>query len=221
MKNTKRKGFNFFRSYFDVYNELENNEDKVAFIDALLERQFLGVKPENLKGMSRFAWISQVNSIDSQVKGWEDKTGLKLTPTEGGSLRGKNNPTEQLQVEEEVKEEVKLQVKEKMYFKKEIHDTFENCLNYFPEHLHPKNEKIKNSWLDTIKKLNEIEKLPFEKIIEIVEKTRKDDFWSKNFLSLQKLRKKNKEGVLYIVVFNEQIKGPAQKSLQDKIKHLM
>lgn len=108
IKLTKRKGFNFFRSYYDVYNELENNEDKVAFIEALLDRQFLGVKPLNLKGMAKFAYISQTNSIDSQVKGYEDKTGLILTPTVGGYVGGKNTPTEQVQV----KEKVKLQIKE-------------------------------------------------------------------------------------------------------------
>jgi len=112
MKLTKRKGFNFFRSYFDVYNELEKDSDKVAFIDALLGRQFLGVKPENLKGMAKFAYISQTNSIDSQVRGYEDKTRTKLNPLEvnnytpsvGGSVGGKVTPP--LQVEEKEKEKV-------------------------------------------------------------------------------------------------------------------
>lgn len=104
-KLTKRKGFNFFRSYFDVYNELESNEDKVAFIDALLDRQFMGIKPTNLKGMAKFAYVSQTNSIDSQVKGYEDKTGNILTPTVGGSVGGTEHPC--LQVEVEVKEKVK------------------------------------------------------------------------------------------------------------------
>ena len=73
MKLTKRKGFNFFRSYYDVYNELETDKDKVKFIDALLDRQFLGLKPTDLKGMAKFAYISQTNSIDTQVKGYEDR----------------------------------------------------------------------------------------------------------------------------------------------------
>ena len=118
-KLTKRKGFNFFRSYYDVYNEL-SNEDKVAFIDALLDRQFLGIKPTELNGMAKFAYISQTNSIDGQVKGYEDKTGLKLdpkqganiTPTEGGRQGGWqggfDTPTEQ------VKEKGKGKVKEKV-----------------------------------------------------------------------------------------------------------
>ena len=88
MKETKRKGFNFFRSYFDVYNELETDKDKVQFIEALLNKQFLGIEPEGLKGMSKFAYVSQFHSIDTQVKGWEAKTGLKLTPTEGGKQGG-------------------------------------------------------------------------------------------------------------------------------------
>ena len=112
-KLTKRKGFNFFRSYFDVYNELENNEDKVAFIDALLDRQFMGIKPTNLKGMAKFAYISQTNSIDSQVKGFEDKTGIILNPTEGGCLGGKTTPAVQVEVEGEVKEKVEVKEKNK------------------------------------------------------------------------------------------------------------
>jgi uncharacterized phage protein (TIGR02220 family) len=110
MKLTKRKGFNFFRSYFDVYNELEKDCDKVAFMDALFDRQFLGIKPDNLTGMAKFAYISQTNSIDSQVRGYEDKTRTKLNPLEennyppsvGGAVGGKVTPSLQVEVEEEV-----------------------------------------------------------------------------------------------------------------------
>ena len=115
IKLTKRKGFNFFRSYYDVYNELETIEDKVAFIDALLDRQFLGIKPTNLKGMAKFAYISQTNSIDSQVKGYEDKTGINLTPTQGGAKGVKEPPTEQ------VKEKEKEKVIEKNIYRSFVH----------------------------------------------------------------------------------------------------
>lgn len=110
IKLTKRKGFNFFRSYYDVYNELETDADKVAFIDALLDRQFLGIKPTELKGMAKFAYISQTNSIDSQVKGYEDKTKTILTPTQGGCVGGSVTPTAQV----EVKEKEEVEVKEKL-----------------------------------------------------------------------------------------------------------
>lgn len=111
MKETKRKAFNFFRSYYDVYNEL-NDKEKVQFMDALLDRQFLGTKPTDLKGMAKFAYISQTNSIDSQVKGYEDKTGVVLfdsSKLEGGSVGGNDGgsvpPT--VQVQEKGKEEGK------------------------------------------------------------------------------------------------------------------
>ena len=45
MKLTKRKGFNFFRSYYDVYNELETDKDKVAFLNALLDSPKLPATP--------------------------------------------------------------------------------------------------------------------------------------------------------------------------------
>lgn len=126
IKLTKRKGFNFFRSYYDVYNELETDADKVAFIDALLDRQFLGIKPTNLKGMAKFAYISQTNSIDSQVKGYEDKTKTILYPTQGGTIGGYVTPTEQ--VEEKEKEKVK---------EKESKPSLETRSHAFKETLRP------------------------------------------------------------------------------------
>lgn len=110
VKLTKRKGFNFFRSYFDVYNELESYEDKVSFIDALLNRQFLGIKPEDLKGMAKFAYISQTNSIDSQVKGYNDKAQALNSPPLGGAIGvNKTILTPSLQVQEKEEEKVQEQ----------------------------------------------------------------------------------------------------------------
>jgi len=130
MKLTKRKGFNFFRSYYDVYNELTTDKEKAQFIGALLDRQFLGIEPTDLKGMPRFAYISQTNSIDSQVKGYEDKLNVRLdgrpyikdesTPMKGGKTTptngGKLTPCQQgkEEVQEEVQEEGKVEVETKV-----------------------------------------------------------------------------------------------------------
>ena len=130
MKLTKRKGFNFFRSYYDVYNEL-SDADKLSFMDALLDRQFLGVNPKELKGMAKFAYISQTHSIDSQVKGYEDKTKTKLSldPTEGGTdaptYGGSDTPT--LQVEEKGEVEEKEQIT--IVKKKDLFDSFIDWFN--------------------------------------------------------------------------------------------
>jgi hypothetical protein len=145
IKLTKRKGFNFFRSYYDVYNELETDSDKVAFIDALLDRQFLGIKPTNLKGMAKFAYISQTNSIDSQVKGYEDKTGIILDPTQGGSVGGMVTPTEQ------EKEKEKEKVKEEnniVFFNAEIIEfSFDDFWSLYPNKTNKKKAEEKFSKL--------------------------------------------------------------------------
>lgn len=115
---------------------------------------------------------------------------------------------QQSKLEESKSKETKLEeskVNNKVYTK-DVHDCLENCLMFFPEHLQPKKEHKKN-WLDTIDKLNRIEKVPFDIIEGIVKKTRNDNFWSGVFLSIPKLRKKNKEGIMNIIVFNESLKN--------------
>lgn len=141
IKLTKRKGFNFFRSYYDVYNELETDGDKVAFIDALLDRQFLGIKPENLKGMAKFAYISQTNSIDSQVKGYEDKTGTILNPTQGGSVGGLVTPTQQ--VEEKEKEKVEVKEENNFFLAEIIEFSFDDFWSLYPNKTNKKKAEEK------------------------------------------------------------------------------
>lgn len=97
-------------------------------------------------------------------------------------------------------------------FSEDVLVCYNLIVDFFPEHLHPKNNK---SWLDTIEKLNRIDKIPFQSIIDITKKTRSDNFWASNFLSLNKLRKKNKDGIMYVVVFNEKIKSQIKQKPKD------
>lgn len=112
MKLTRRKGFNFYRSYFDIFNQLPE-DDKLKFIQALLDKQFLGVEPEGLDGISKFAYLSQKHSIDKQIKGFQDKTGIILSdnqldkdPSQGCSEHPTKDPSQQVQVEVQVQGEV-------------------------------------------------------------------------------------------------------------------
>lgn len=97
-------------------------------------------------------------------------------------------------------------------FNVNLKETYEKCKKHFPPHLHPKNDKEVNNWLTTIKRLHEIDKVPLAAIVKITAWARQNEFWAKNFLSLTKLRKKNKEGVMYIIVFNENIKANGKQT---------
>jgi len=84
----KREAFNFYRSYYDVLEEIRKPDDKLTYLMALLDRQFRGIEPE-LVNIPRLVYNSQKHSIDKQVKGWEDKMKVTLydpyePPTEGG-----------------------------------------------------------------------------------------------------------------------------------------
>ena len=115
----QRKGFNFFRSYFEVAKEL-NDKDRLAFYDALILEQFTGKKTA-LKGMAKFAYISQQHSIDSQINGYNQRLKrsdtkfepLSTLPPPQGSLAG---ASVQEKDEEKEKVEVKLPKPNKISF---------------------------------------------------------------------------------------------------------
>lgn len=83
MTNTKeRKHFKFYRSYYDVFCELPNDKEKVSFIEAIFKKQFFNIDTQ-LKGMAKFAYVSQKHNIENQVQGFIDMKGIFSTPYEG------------------------------------------------------------------------------------------------------------------------------------------
>lgn len=91
-------------------------------------------------------------------------------------------------------------------YAQDVIDCVKNCLEHFDGHLHPKTPKQKLQWCEVVEKLNRIDGIPYEQIEAITEWARKDEFWASNFLALPKLRKKNKDGLLWILVFSEKLK---------------
>jgi hypothetical protein len=113
-----RKAINFFRSYYDIAQEL-SDQDRLLFYDALLNKQFEN-KETNLTGMSKFAYLSQKHSIDAQIKGYYDKTkDEKFNPSGGGTVGGVIAPSVQEKEQEKEKEQVKEQVQDIILLKKE------------------------------------------------------------------------------------------------------
>lgn len=106
-----RKAIKFYISYFEVASEL-NDKDRLAFYDALFNKQFKNIEP-NLKGMAKFAYISQKHSIDAQVKGYYDITkdeqfNPNQPPMQGATLLPNKQVKEEVKNKEEVKEEIKI-----------------------------------------------------------------------------------------------------------------
>lgn len=127
MKLTKRKQFAFYRSYYDVFNEL-SDADKLKFIEALLDKQFLDIDPVNLNGMVKFAYISQMDSIEKQVKGYQDKTKVILNPNKGVNLP----PTQGVEIPPKEQEEEKEEEKEKyIYNEKCFLSDWTKCRSYY------------------------------------------------------------------------------------------
>ncbi len=86
----KREFFKFYNSYFEVFCQLKSDKDKLKFITAVLNKEFLGQEPTDLSGMVSFAYISQKHSIDRQWQGYLD--WLKKQTPEAGPDKGAKAP---------------------------------------------------------------------------------------------------------------------------------
>lgn len=120
---------------------------------------------------------------------------------ESNIINIKVNDPKQISLIDEIEEK-----ENRKHFSEEVENCLTSCLKHFELHLLPDDKEIID-WKDTIDKLNRLDKIPFDKIVEIVQWARNDKFWKPNFLSLLKLRRKNKEKKKYIVVFSEQMKS--------------
>ena len=127
----KRKGFNFYRSYYDVFWML-SEKDRLNFITAILDKQFQGIDTE-LEGMALLAYTGQKHSIDSQVEGFLNKMKGTQPPTEPPSYVSNDSvmttepPTEPPYQQEQGKEQGKEEVKGQEQVQAE--DVLEEWLN--------------------------------------------------------------------------------------------
>ena len=119
-----------------------------------------------------------------------------------------------------VSKNIKGSIDGKQKYSDDVQKCYQECLKYFDGHLQPKSNRDKNNWLDTIDKLNRIDNVPFVKIIQVTKAAREDSFWNSNFLSLTKLRKKNNDGIKYIVSLHEKLKSRFSNNFQEDLQSL-
>jgi hypothetical protein len=123
---TKRKSFSFHRSYFDVVNELESDGDKLDFLLAILNKQFMNEDPKGLSFIPNLCYESQRHSIETSVKGWERATNEVLGLPQGSTPptpQGSTPPTPKQEEEEEEEEEEKEKEEKRVFnFRKSLLD---------------------------------------------------------------------------------------------------
>jgi len=137
MKPTKRKAFNFLRSYFDVLNELKDDKDKLDFLNSIINKQFLNEDPKDLSFIVKLCYESQRHSIESSVKGWlrvnnTDILGnIILDPTTNPTTNPMTNPM--IDPKEE-KEKDKVEVKEEnnIFLAEVIEFSFDEFWSLYP-----------------------------------------------------------------------------------------
>lgn len=216
-KPTKRKAFNFLRSYFDVLNELPDDKDKLHFLLAIINKQFLDEEPKGLSFIVNLSYESQRHSIETSVNGYKTKMKTDLLgnpikdPTEGGSQGGYEGGTEDPYQQEEEKEKEE----EKLYISEILNISYDEYVNDNPDadekhYWICKNlySRIKENFADKeikimeelsipdalyeIDKLYRLDKINNGTMAKILLAIKYNIFYANNILSINSLRKKSK-----------------------------
>jgi hypothetical protein len=75
-------------------------------------------------------------------------------------------------------------------------------IELFPEETRPKTTDMKRKWLQELEDLWRIDNYNPRKVYLIILKVRMDDFWKDKFLTILKLRRRNKDKIKYIEYFD-------------------
>lgn len=136
------------------------------------------------------------------------------------NVQHKQNKNEQSKVKESKVKEIKNKVK---VFSDEIKNFTAELSKYFPvSRIHKLSKKDKYNWVDVIDKLIRLDGYTKQEIKKAVENAVNDEFWSKQFHSLTKLRRKNeKQDCKHIVIFlslSDSMNKSGYTSPKNKIK---
>lgn len=163
------------------------------FIAPFIEFQYGVLNEQNRAHKSVIQLLKKYNLWDGASKGL-------VRPLLGCKVKDKDKD------KEKKKEEFEKE-KEKQNPDPETEKLYNQVVEFFPEDLRPKTEKQRAEWLDTLDKLIRIDGYESETISRVIEFARKDDFWKINFLSLLKLRQKDRAKVSYFLVFQSKMKN--------------
>ncbi len=191
----------------EIVEEYESNQDIVEHLEG----------GTSIVVVERGKWIDEATQISKDQYDAISKTrvmGVDFLSGESKSVEWTKDFLNKSPNDIEVTDpkEVKPKTKKEEDFSFEVRNCYLQCYSLFDEDLRPKNNKDTIAWHDTIEKLNRIDKLEFNDIVLITQAARNDIFWKKNFLSLVKLRRKDKDKIPYWKVFKEKFKFEKSKT---------
>ena len=219
-KPTKRRAFNFLRSYYDVLNELSNDKDKLNFLLSILNKQFIDEDPKGLNFIVNICYESQRHHIEQSVNGYKQKmkTDLLGSPIEGGLIEhieggivgGTQGGSQAPLVQEKEKEKV-IYIKSitsppegvaPLYFY--IAKGFHNLFLKKGETKTLNNASL-TKWVEDTRKIIEVDKVPISQLIAIKRYWEEcesgargtDNFWFNTINSMSSFRKIDKDGVYH------------------------
>lgn len=103
-----------------------------------------------------------------------------------------------------------------------VKNALQHFVILFPKKYQPKTDAQKLKWANCLERIERIDGYDLRKVYEMVKKMREDQFWSGNFLSILKLRNKDKNGILWVDRFmdmQQTEKPKAYKMIPNLIKY--
>jgi len=199
MKVNREDALRYFNQGETRIIEIDRNR---WFIAPFIEFQYGVLNEQNRVHNSVIKVLKKYNLWDGASKGLTSpllgsSKGL-ASPLLGSKDKDKDNNKE--------KKEGCGEKKEKNKNSQEAENLYEQVIRYFDTDLRPKTKNQKQEWVNTLDKLIHIDGHPPDRIRKVIAWARQDDFWQLNFLSLLKLRKKDKSKVPYFTVFEQRMK---------------
>lgn len=205
-----KKGFVLYVDQRGIFKKLTDDQ-----AGKLIKHVFSYVSDENPEGdfITELAFESIMQQLKRDLKKYEKSANRSR---ENGKLGGRpkeprkpsglidnpNEPRKPVTDTVTVTDTVNVTVNVNEYIITEICNF---AWSLFPKDIRPKEKNEK--WIDTIDKLIRIDNKKVDEIKKVIKWAREDDFWKSNFLSLTKLRIKNKDGIKYYDIFNENRKN--------------
>ena len=194
----------FFKHYLRYVNDLNPSTDNMV-----VDITFEAVKQNLKRDLVKWEGRADKSRLNGKLGGRPKNPNKPKEPS--GLINNQDGLKKPVTVNVNVTDNVNvndnvINKKKEKTFSFEVNQCYDDILQYFTNNLHPKNEKEKFLWLDTIEKLERIDEIPLSWTLHIVKRTREDVFWVKNFLSITKLRKKNSDGKLWAEVFIEKFR---------------